>query len=391
MRIAAVIVAAGRGQRAGMGKPKQYRLLGGEPLLRRTLRAFDAHDEIGRIVPVIHGSDAGDYAAVSRGIDRKCTAPVPGGATRQLSVFAGLQAIETAAPDIVLVHDAARPLLSQSLISRAIKIMNQASAAVPVLPVIDTVKQVDASGNILATLDRNELRLTQTPQVFSFAKLLDAHRRAAAQSLQDFSDDASLMEWAGIPVATFPGETSNVKLTTAEDFLRAEAMSGSLYEFRNGTGFDVHAFGPGDHVTLGGVKIPHTQALTGHSDADVVLHALTDAVLGAIGEADIGAHFPPSDEKWRGAASEIFLRHAIKLLEKSGGNLVNLDATLLCEAPKIGPHRDAIRASIASIAQIDVSRVAVKATTMETLGFIGRGEGIAAMASATVRLPARPA
>jgi 2-C-methyl-D-erythritol 4-phosphate cytidylyltransferase/2-C-methyl-D-erythritol 2,4-cyclodiphosphate synthase len=182
-----------------------------------------------------------------------------------------------------------------------------------------------------------------------------------------------------------------VKLTTAEDFLRAEMMSGALYEFRNGTGFDVHAFWPGDHVTLGGVKIPHTQALTGHSDADVVLHALTDAVLGAIGEADIGAHFPPSDEKWRGAASEIFLRHAIKLLEKSGGNLVNLDATLLCEAPKIGPHRDAIRASIASIAQIDVSRVAVKATTMETLGFIGRGEGIAAMASATVRLPARPA
>jgi 2-C-methyl-D-erythritol 4-phosphate cytidylyltransferase/2-C-methyl-D-erythritol 2,4-cyclodiphosphate synthase len=295
MRIAAVIVAAGRGQRAGMGKPKQYRLLGGEPLLRRTLRAFDAHDEIGRIVPVIHGSDAGDYAAVSRGIDRKCTAPVPGGATRQLSVFAGLQAIETAAPDIVLVHDAARPLLSQSLIGSAIKIMNQASAAVPVLPVIDTVKQVDASGNILATLDRNELRLTQTPQVFSFAKLLDAHRRAAAQSLQDFSDDASLMEWAGIPVATFPGETSNVKLTTAEDFLRAEAMSGSLYEFRNGTGFDVHAFGPGDHVTLGGVKIPHTQALTGHSDADVLLHALTDAVLGEIGEADIGEHIQPSD------------------------------------------------------------------------------------------------
>jgi 2-C-methyl-D-erythritol 4-phosphate cytidylyltransferase/2-C-methyl-D-erythritol 2,4-cyclodiphosphate synthase len=209
--------------------------------------------------------------------------------------------------------------------------------------------------------------------------------------LQDFSDDAALMEWAGVPVATFPGEATNVKLTTAEDFLRAEAMSGALYEFRNGTGFDVHAFGPGDHVTLGGVKIPHTQALTGHSDADVLLHALTDAVLGAIGEADIGAHFPPSDEKWRGAASEIFLRHAIELLEKSGGNLVNLDATLLCEAPKIGPHRNAIRASIASIAQIDVSRVDVKATTMERLGFIGRGEGIAAMASATVRLPARSA
>ncbi|HVT55795.1 MAG TPA: 2-C-methyl-D-erythritol 2,4-cyclodiphosphate synthase, partial [Xanthobacteraceae bacterium] len=224
-----------------------------------------------------------------------------------------------------------------------------------------------------------------------FAKLLDAHRRASAEDKQDFSDDASLMEWAGVPVVTFPGEASNVKLTTAEDFLRAETMSGALYEFRNGSGFDVHAFGPGDYITLGGVKIPHTQALTGHSDADVLLHALTDAVLGAIGEADIGTHFPPSDQKWRGADSEIFLRHAISLLGKFGGSLVNLDATLLCEAPKIGPHRDAMRTSIAAIAEIDISRVAIKATTMETLGFIGRGEGIAAMASATVRLPVRPA
>jgi 2-C-methyl-D-erythritol 4-phosphate cytidylyltransferase/2-C-methyl-D-erythritol 2,4-cyclodiphosphate synthase len=353
------------------------------------MRAFHEHEAVGRIVAVIHGDDVADYADAARGLDKKCLPPVLGGATRQLSVFAGLKAIETAEPDFVLVHDAVRPLLSQALLNRAIETAKTASAAVPVVPVTDTVKRVDASGNVAATLDRNELRLTQTPQIFSFAKLIDAHRRAAAQGLQDFSDDASLAEWAGIPVATFAGEQGNVKFTTADDFLRAEALSGTLYEFRNGNGFDVHAFGPGDHVTLGGVKIPYTKGLTGHSDADVVLHALTDAVLGAIGETDIGTHFPPSDEKWRGASSDRFLRHAIELLQKMGGRLINVDATLLCEAPKIGPHRDAMRASIAAIAGTDMGRVAVKATTTEKLGFIGRGEGIAAIANATVRIPVR--
>jgi 2-C-methyl-D-erythritol 4-phosphate cytidylyltransferase/2-C-methyl-D-erythritol 2,4-cyclodiphosphate synthase len=391
MQIAAIIVAGGRGHRAGAGKPKQYRSLGGEPLLRHTLRAFDAHAAVNAIVPVIHADDASDYAEAAHGVDRKCLAPVEGGETRQLSVFAGLQAAARSAPDFVLVHDAVRPLFSGALISRAIESMKTASAAVPVVPVTDTVKRVDALGNVAATLDRGELRLTQTPQIFSFAKLLDAHRRAAAQGLRDFSDDAALAEWAGIPVTTFAGETGNLKITTAEDFLRAEAFAGALYEFRNGTGFDVHAFGPGDHVVLGGVKIAHAKGLSGHSDADVLLHALTDAVLGAIGEADIGTHFPPSDERWRGAASDRFLRHALDLLRKQGGRLVNLDATLLCEAPKVGPHRDAIRASIAAIAEIDTGRVAVKATTTERLGFLGRGEGIAAMASATVRLPARTA
>ncbi len=387
MRIAAIIVAGGRGHRAGQGKPKQYRLLEGEPLVRRTLRAFHDHPAIERIVPVIHRDDADDFAAAARGIGAKCASPVLGGATRQDSVRAGLEALHVNAPDIVLVHDAVRPLFSQALLTRAIDTAKNAAAAVPVLPVTDTVKRVDAAGVVAETLNRSELRLTQTPQVFSYAKLVDAHRRAAEKGLHDFSDDASLAEWAGIPVATFTGETGNVKFTTAEDFLRASPPAGTLYEFRNGTGFDVHAFGPGDHVTLGGVKIPHSQALTGHSDADVLLHALTDAVLGAIGEADIGAHFPPSDERWRGASSDRFLQHAIALMRERGGSLVNLDGTLLCEAPKVGPHRDAIRQSIAAIAGIDVSRVAVKATTMEKLGFIGRGEGIAAMASATVRLP----
>lgn len=386
MSIAAIIVAAGRGHRAGQGKPKQYRSLLGEPLIRRTLRTFHEHRAIGQIVPVIHRDDSTDYEAVARGLGSKLTAPVFGGATRQDSVRAGLEVLAASAPKSVLVHDAARPLLSQALLSRAIESASHAAAAVPVLPVTDTVKRVDDKGIVTQTLNRSELRLAQTPQVFSYAKLVEAHRRAAEKGLHDFSDDASLAEWAGIPVATFAGESGNVKFTTADDFLRAE-QTGALYEFRNGTGFDVHTFGPGDYVTLGGVKIPHSHALAGHSDADVLLHALTDAVLGAIGEADIGAHFPPSDERWRGASSDRFLRHAIELMQKLGGGLVNLDGTLLCEAPKIGPHRDAIRQSIAAIAGIDISRVAVKATTMEKLGFIGRGEGIAAMASATVRLP----
>lgn len=390
MRVAAVIVAGGRGHRAGAGKPKQYRLMGGEPLLRRTIRTFNEHPAVGRIVPVIHSEDLGDYAAAVHGIDKKCTAPVPGGVTRQLSVYAGLAALEKSPPEIVLVHDAVRPLFSQALLGRALETMKSASAAVPVTPVTDTVKRVDETGRVTETLDRNALRLTQTPQIFSYRKLWDAHRSANAKGLQDFTDDASLAEWAGIPVATFPGEAGNVKFTTADDFLRADVLSGVLYEFRNGTGFDVHAFGPGDHVTLGGVKIPHLKALTGHSDADVLLHAITDAVLGAIGEADIGTHFPPSEKKWRGAASGQFLTHAIELLQKMGGSIVNLDATLLCEAPKIGPHRDAIRRSIASISGIDARRVGVKATTTEQLGFLGRGEGIAAMASATVRLPVKP-
>jgi 2-C-methyl-D-erythritol 4-phosphate cytidylyltransferase/2-C-methyl-D-erythritol 2,4-cyclodiphosphate synthase len=389
MRIAAIIVAGGRGHRAGQGEPKQYRLLQGEPLIRRTLRTFNEHPSVDRIVPVIHRDDAENYAAALRGIGGKCTPPVFGGATRQDSVRAGLEALQASAPEIVLVHDAVRPLFSPSLLSRAIDTAKNAAAAVPVLPVTDTVKRVDNDGIVAETLNRSELRLTQTPQVFSYAKLVEAHQRAAEKGLHDFSDDASLAEWAGIPVATFAGETENVKFTTADDFLRAEQTAATLYEFRNGTGFDVHTFGPGDHVTLGGVKIAHSQALTGHSDADVLLHAMTDAVLGAIGEADIGAHFPPSDERWRGASSDRFLRHAIELMQKLGGSLVNLDGTLLCEAPKVGPHRDAIRRSIAAIAGIDVSRTAVKATTMEKLGFIGRGEGIAAMASATVRLPVK--
>lgn len=387
MRVAAIVVAAGRGQRAGSGPPKQYRLLGGEPVLRRSLRLFAAHPAIEAIQTVINPNDAADYRTASAGLD-KLSLPVAGGATRQSSVRAGLTAFERAAPEIVLIHDAARPLATPALVDRALAAVQSAGAAVPALPLADTIKRVDAAGRVSETLDRSSLRAIQTPQAFSFKPLLDAHRRAAAAGREDFPDDASLAEWAGLRVTTFLGELGNLKLTDAGDFTRALAMEGAaLADIRTGTGFDVHAFGPGDHVMLGGVKIPHAKGLVGHSDADVLLHAITDAILGAIAQGDIGLHFPPSDPKWRAASSDRFLTHAASLVRARAGRIAHLDATILCESPRIGPHAEAIRARIAAIAEIDASGVNVKATTTENLGFLGRGEGIAAMATATVRLP----
>jgi 2-C-methyl-D-erythritol 4-phosphate cytidylyltransferase/2-C-methyl-D-erythritol 2,4-cyclodiphosphate synthase len=387
LRVAAIVVAAGRGQRAGSGPPKQYRLLGGEPVLRRSLRLFAAHPAIETIQTVINPDDAADYRTASAGI-AKLSLPVAGGATRQSSVRAGLSALEPAAPEIVIIHDAARPLATPALVDRALAAVRTAGAAVPALPLTDTIKRVDAAGRVSETLDRASLRAIQTPQVFSFKPLFEAHRRAAAAGREDFPDDASLAEWAGLRVTTFPGELGNLKLTDAGDFTRALAIEGAaLADIRTGTGFDVHAFGPGDHVMLGGVKIPHAQGLVGHSDADVLLHAITDAILGAIAEGDIGLHFPPSDPKWRGASSDRFLTHAASLVRARSGKVAHLDATILCEAPRIGPHAEAIRARVAAIAEIEASRVSVKATTTESLGFLGRGEGIAAMATATVRLP----
>jgi 2-C-methyl-D-erythritol 4-phosphate cytidylyltransferase/2-C-methyl-D-erythritol 2,4-cyclodiphosphate synthase len=250
------------------------------------------------------------------------------------------------------------------------------------------VKRVDASGLVLETLDRSALRGVQTPQAFRFDTLLEAHRRAAAAGRDDFTDDASLAEWAGLKVTTFEGEAGNVKLTTADDFLRAEAMrGGGMLESRTGFGFDVHSFCEGDHVTLGGVRIAHTHGLSGHSDADVGLHALVDAILGALADGDIGDHFPPSDPQWRGATSDRFLKFAVERVAKRKGRIVHLDLTFVCEAPKIGPHRDAMRARIAEIATIGADRVGVKATTNEKMGFIGHGEGMVAYATATIALP----
>jgi 2-C-methyl-D-erythritol 4-phosphate cytidylyltransferase / 2-C-methyl-D-erythritol 2,4-cyclodiphosphate synthase len=387
MRTAAIVVAAGRGERAGGVRPKQYRHLLGEPVLRLALRPFASHPAIDAVLTVI---DPAEIDAFQNAADElpNCLAPVAGGATRQRSVHAGLEALVEQKPEIVLVHDAARPLASAALIDRALTAVKTSGAAVPVITINDTIKRIDGGGNVIATLERSELRAVQTPQAFSFDRLIAAHRRASKAGLDDFPDDAALAEWAGIPVATFPGERTNLKLTTVEDFARAEAVVAGALEVRTGTGFDVHAFGPGDHVMLGGVAVPHEKGLIGHSDADVLLHALTDAVLGALGEADIGHHFPPAQEQWRGAASDQFLAFAASLVRTRGGRIAHLDATLLCEAPKLAPHRDAIRARIAAIAGIEISRVSVKATTTEGLGFIGRKEGIAAMATATLRLPA---
>ncbi len=385
-KVAAIIVAAGRGTRAGASDvPKQFRPVGGEIMLRRTLALFAGAPEVALVQTVIHADDDARYRTAANGFD--LLPPVHGGATRQASVRAGLEALVAHAPDIVLIHDAARPFASAALVGRAIIAARQTGAAIPAIAVTDTIKRVDDSGHVGETLERGALRAVQTPQAFAFQSLLAAHRNAAAQGREDFTDDAALVEWAGIRVATFAGEPGNIKITSPEDFMRAEAMSmAQLGDVRTGNGIDVHAFGPGDHVIIAGIRIPHSQALTGHSDADVGLHALTDALLGALADGDIGSHFPPSDPQWRGASSDRFLAFAVERVAARGGRISHLDLTIVCETPKIGPHRDAMRASIARIAGIDIGRVAVKATTSERLGFTGRGEGIAAYASATVRL-----
>ncbi len=391
--VAAIIVAAGRGTRASGDLPKQFRQIGGAMMLSRTLLMFLEHQNVGAVQPVIHCDDDALYREATDTLSRdRLLIPVYGGATRQASVRAGLEALEARKPDIVLIHDAARPFASQELLSRAIMAAQKSGAAIPALPVTDTVKSVDALGYVDKTLDRASLRLVQTPQAFSFAKLLAAHRRAQAAGREDFTDDAALAEWAGMKVSVFAGEPGNIKITTPEDFARSEAMQfAALGDVRTGTGIDVHAFGQstdfGDHVTLGGVRIAHDRALVGHSDADVGLHALVDAILGALADGDIGSHFPPSDPQWRGASSDRFLSFAVERVAARGGRIAHLDLTIVCETPKIGPHRDEIRARIAKLASIGIGRVAVKATTSEKLGFTGRGEGIAAYATATVRLP----
>jgi 2-C-methyl-D-erythritol 4-phosphate cytidylyltransferase / 2-C-methyl-D-erythritol 2,4-cyclodiphosphate synthase len=385
-KVAAVVVAAGRGLRAGGDLPKQYRQILGEPVIRPSLATLAGHGAISAVQPVIHPDDAALFQGAITGL--ALLPAVPGGASRQASVCAGLEALEPLAPALVLVHDAARPFASETLITRAIAAAQTSGAAVPVIPVADTVKTVDAAGAVTGTIDRAHLRLVQTPQAFGFAALLAAHRKARAAGRDDFTDDAALAEWAGLAVTTFEGEAGNVKLTTNDDFTRAEARKlAALSDVRTGFGFDVHQFGEGDHVTLGGVRIAHGQGLSGHSDADVVLHALVDAILGALADGDIGVHFPPTDPQWRGASSDRFFAFAVERLRKRGGRIAHLDVTIVCEAPRIGPHRDAMRAKIAEIAGIPPERVGVKATTSEKMGFTGRGEGMAAFANATVRLP----
>jgi 2-C-methyl-D-erythritol 4-phosphate cytidylyltransferase/2-C-methyl-D-erythritol 2,4-cyclodiphosphate synthase len=334
---------------------------------------------------VIHREDGALYTEAAQGL--AVLPPAFGGATRQASVRAGLEALAERNPAIVLVHDAARPFASPQLVSRAIAAA-ASGAAIPGIAVTDTIKEVDSDETVVRTLDRVRLRGIQTPQAFAYAALLAAHRQAADAGREDFTDDAALAEWAGMAVGVFEGEAGNIKLTTADDFARAEARAlAALGDIRTGNGYDVHAFADGDHVWLGGVRIPHDRGVTGHSDADVGLHALVDAILGAIADGDIGAHFPPSDPQWKGASSDRFLKFAVERVGRRGGRVVHLDLTVVCEAPKVGPHRDAMRARIAEIAGISIDRVGVKATTSEQLGFTGRREGIVAMATATVRLP----
>ena len=385
-RTAAILVAAGRGLRAGSGGPKQYRSIGGKTVIFRAMEPFCRHPGIFAVQPVVNPDDAAMFNEAVNQLRHE--PPAKGGATRQGSVHAGLEALASQKPEVVLIHDAARPFVSAALISRAINAAGRTGAAIPAIPVADTVKLVGETGNVEATPERARLRIAQTPQAFRFDMILEAHRRAAREGRSDFTDDAALAEWAGLTVATFEGDPANMKLTTPEDFVREEARLGAtLGDIRMGSGYDVHAFGEGDHLMICGVRVPHSRGFLAHSDGDVGLHALVDAILGALADGDIGSHFPPSDPQWKGAASDKFLQYAVDRVGSRGGRIAHLDVTLVCERPKIGPHRDAMRGRIAEITGLSLSRVAVKATTSERLGFTGREEGIAAIASATIRLP----
>ena len=381
----ALIVAAGSGERFGGELPKQYLTLAGQPLLRRAVEAFRTHPAVSGVQVVYQPAhrDLYDEAVSGLGLPE----PVPGGATRQESGRFGLERLAEApagAPDLVLIHDAARPLVDAGTISRVVAALEHAPAAIAAVPVIDTLKK-GVDGFAAGTVDRAGLWRAQTPQGFRFSSILEAHRRLAGAGL---TDDAAVAEAAGLPVALVLGSPDNLKVTTPIDLERAHRLLGAgLPDVRTGMGFDVHRFAPGDGVMLCGVKVPHGHGLEGHSDADVALHALTDAILGAIAAGDIGSHFPPSDPRWRGVDSTVFLRRAAELVRARGGVIGHVDVTLICERPKVGPHRAAMTARLAGVLEIEPGRVSVKATTTEKLGFTGREEGIAAQAVATVILP----
>ena len=388
---AAIIVAAGRGSRAGAGGPKQYRPLAGRAVIARTVEAFLDHPEIDVVRVVIHKDDDDLYAEAMLPLAdrRKLLAPVPGGAERQDSVRLGLESLEGQGVARVLIHDAARPFVDAGVISRVIAALATADGAIAALPVFDTIKRADGADHplISATVPRERLWRAQTPQGFAFDRILAAHRAAVGKAL---TDDAAVAEAAGLRVSLTQGSPDNMKITQAEDFGMAEILLGRkkmMFEYRTGHGYDVHQFEPGEATILCGVAIPHDAKLKGHSDADAGMHALTDAILGAIGAGDIGDHFPPSDPQWRGAPSRIFLEKACALVREAGGAVTHCDVTLVCEAPRIGPHRKAMRETLAGLVGVDASRVSVKATTSEELGFTGRREGLAAFATATVRLP----
>ncbi|MXN54240.1 bifunctional 2-C-methyl-D-erythritol 4-phosphate cytidylyltransferase/2-C-methyl-D-erythritol 2,4-cyclodiphosphate synthase [Shinella sp. AETb1-6] len=385
-----VIVAAGRGERAGSHAegPKQYRRIGGKPVISHTLDLFVNWQPARHIVVVIHPDDAVLFEmarAAATPAGSRLTV-VHGGATRQQSVLAGLDVLTDHAVSHVLIQDAVRPFVEPAILERTLTAFNHGARAVlPAVAVADTLKRADANGNVAETVSRSGLFAAQTPQSFHFETILEAHRRAAASGRTDFTDDASIAEWAGVRVHLVEGSAGNVKLTLQKDIAMADQrLSHALPDVRTGNGYDVHQLVAGDGVTLCGLFIPHDQKLSGHSDADVALHALTDALLATCGAGDIGDHFPPSDPQWKGAASRIFLEHAAEIVRKAGGTIMNADISLIAEAPKVGPHRDAMRRNLSEFLGISIDRCSVKATTNEKIGFIGRREGIAAIATATV-------
>ena len=390
MTTAAIIVAGGSGLRAGGALPKQYQRVGARPVIAHTLAAFCEHPQVDLVQPVIGEGHEALFAAACGPL--ACLTPVTGGATRQASVKAGLDALAKHGPDRVLIHDAARPFVSGTIISDTLAALAEADGAIPVLPVVDTIKRADGA-RVAETVDRAALRAAQTPQAFRYVEICKAHAAAAGDSAHAFTDDASIGEWAGLHISMVDGAPENRKLTTETDIAEAQRWhmtansTTQLGDIRVGQGYDVHAFEEGDAVILCGVEVAHDKKLKGHSDADVGMHALTDAILGALSEGDIGKHFPPSDPKWKGAASDIFLKAAADMVTARGGRIAHGDVTLICEQPKIGPHVEAMRKALADIIGIEQGRISVKATTSERLGFTGRGEGIAALASATVRLP----
>jgi 2-C-methyl-D-erythritol 4-phosphate cytidylyltransferase / 2-C-methyl-D-erythritol 2,4-cyclodiphosphate synthase len=388
--IAVVIVAAGRGERAGDGHgPKQYRRIAGKSVLARSLEPFIDDSRFTHIIVVRHRDDEA-LCLEALGQQPSRVRVAVGGETRQASVLNGLKALASEAPSFVLIHDAARPFVDQELLNRVLSALSKDTAVLPALPVSDTVKRISPDDLVLETIDRSDLHGAQTPQAFPFDKILHAHERAAIAPEITFTDDASIAEWVGLPVKVIQGSTDNIKLTWKRDIEMAEqrlSSSARYPDVRTGNGYDVHSFVPGGFVTLCGIKIVHDHALNGHSDSDVALHALTDALLATCGAGDIGTHFPPTEMQWKGAASRIFVERAVEIIREKSGRIANIDITLICEAPKIGPHREAMVAAIAQMIKISTDRISVKATTNEKLGFIGRKEGIAAIATASVVFP----
>jgi len=388
-QVAVVIVAAGRGERAGRAEgPKQYRLLGDKAIIARTLGKFLDHPSIAQIVVAIHKDDSELFAA-SVGELPPNVSTVVGGNTRQESVLLALRALKDSSPEAVLIHDAVRPFVDTDLITRVISGISTDLGSLPVMPIVETIKRGTESGHVAETVERAGLHTAQTPQGFPFPAILAAHERAHMLKDREFTDDAAIAEWAGISVKLVPGLAENIKLTWAKDIEMAQqrATFTAFPDVRTGNGYDVHSFEPGDHVTLCGVRIPHGKRLNGHSDADVGLHALTDALLATCGAGDIGTHFPPSDPQWKGAASHIFVEHAASIVRARGGRIANVDITLISEAPRVGPQRAAMTEALSQMLGISLDRISIKATTNEKLGFIGREEGIAAIATASVIYP----